>query len=117
MSIPDNEISTADPIAHPRSKVAEIRERGPVQGYTDGKVQRRGGRGRGDSGSGGYMKIPGRMNTWDRVDEIRYRGEGVDDGVYFLNNRDEGEQGRGGGDRAQEHGTWGRNRDSKDENR
>ena len=116
MSIPDNYISTADLIAHPRSKVAEIRERRPVQGYTDGKIQKRGSRGMGDGGSGGYTKTPGRLNTWGRVDEIRYRGEGVDDRVYFLNNHDEGAKGRGGGARAQEQGAWGRNRNSKDEN-
>lgn len=91
MAVPDNEICAADPIACSRSKVAEVRERRPFQGYTDGEVQRRRGRGRGDGGSGEGAKIPGRSNTWDRIDKIRYRWEGVDHDVNFLDNRDEGE--------------------------
>lgn len=89
-AIPDDKISGRDPVARPSSERAKVREGGPVQGYTGGEV--RGG----DRGNRGCVEIPGGPSiTSDRIDEIRNSGEGVDDGVYLFDNRDEGEEGTG----------------------
>ena len=68
-------------------------------------------------GNRGRVEIPGRLNIpGNRVDEIRGSGAGVDDGVYLLDGRDEGEERGGSSSRNQQSGGWGWNRDSEDEN-
>ena len=113
-AIPDDEVGSRDLIARSSSEVAKVREGRPSQGYTGREVEGRGDRG---NHGGGCIEIPGRLNAWTRVDEVRDGGEGNDDCVDLLDDRDEREKGRGGCGRIEKHSRGGWNGDSKDEDR
>ena len=90
-AIPDYEISPGDLATRPSSEITEVREWGPVQRHTGGEVK-----GRGVKGNGGRVNIPGRrFCPGGRVDEILGSGKGVDECVDILDNRNDGEEGKG----------------------